>query len=90
MTEMGKLESYLNEALIPFEIGTILNTPQLFYPSKKERICDVICHEFSYGYDKGLLEIMGLTDTEDGVEGCLTAEEIFNRIKKHYFNIYLK
>ena len=40
---------------------------------------DVICHNFSYGGNLGLLEIMGKY-AEDDVEGYLTADAIFARI----------
>ena len=58
-----------------------------FYPNKENRVCDVILHIGSYGREQGLLEIMGLVDEEkvgDEVEGYLTADECFNRIKKHF------
>ena len=50
----------------------------------------VIEHEFSYGNEKDLLEISGLMtekeekETQDTVLGYLTAENVFERIKKHY------
>ena len=41
---------------------------------------DAICHNFSYGGTEGLLEIMGaLCNTDDDVEGFLTANEILRR-----------
>lgn len=61
---------------------------QILYPEIGENnICDVVLHECSYGREQGLLEIMGLVDEEkigDDVEGYLTAEECFGRIKKNY------
>ena len=92
---MTKLLMMLSESDIPFEIKYWKdskmfgkNVVQIFYPSIDNRICDVICHKFSFGYDKGLLEIMGLVskDCYDDVEGYLTAEEVFNRISNHYYN----
>lgn len=46
-------------------------------------IFDVICHYGSYGYEKGLLEIMGacITGGTD-VVGNLTADEVIERIQK--------
>lgn len=85
MTEMQKLVTLLDEEHIPYEISEIYGTAQVFYPSIKSHVCDAICHSGSYGYADGLLEIMGLTKTdEDDVEGWLTAEEVFNRMKQHY------
>lgn len=79
------LMNKLIAAKIPFEVEEYLDTPHIMYPSSEQRICSVICHSYSYGHERGLLEIMGLVEREgDDVEGCLTATEVFNRIKKHY------
>lgn len=90
-TEMNKLIEMLNNANIPFELTTDVfdnENNQVWYPSQKNRVCDVICHQGSYGGEKGLLEIMGLLTEEeaecDDVVGYLTAENVFNRIKNHY------
>lgn len=83
-TEMYKLINLLIEAKIPFEVGENMDTPQVWYPSKKIHICDAICHRWSYGHEKGLLEIMGLTTDPEDVEGYLTAEEVFKRIQKDF------
>lgn len=92
-TEMNKLIEMLNNANIPFELtADILDNEnnQVWYPSYKNPICDVICHQYSYGGEKGLLEIMGLLTEEeaeyDSVIGYLTAENIFKRIEQHYQN----
>ncbi len=86
--ELVKLASLLTNANIPFEFNSIFSKDdQICYPNKDKKICDAVCHEFSYGYEEGLLEIMGLVDeeiTEDTVEGWLTAEEVFERIKADY------
>lgn len=47
---------------------------------------DAICHKGSYGYESGLLEIMGdiVYESEreyDDVVGWLTAEDVIERIK---------
>lgn len=82
--EMNKLINLLTSENIPFETRKSWdNTSQVLYPSIKNHTCDVICHSGSIGSEKGLLEIMGLTLDED-VEGYLTAEEVFTRIKKNY------
>ena len=46
------------------------------------RLWDAICHPGSYGYEDGLLEVMGDPVTNDYVEGWLTADEIFDRWQK--------
>ncbi len=85
--EMSKLIEMLTAAGIPFEVNEIQNTRQVCYPNIKNKICDAICFPGSYGYEDGLLEIMGLVDSEavgDDVEGWLTAEKVFKRINAHY------
>lgn len=87
---MTTLIDKLTIANIPFELTTDVcgnENNQVWYPSYDENVCDVICHEYSYGGPKGLLEMMGLTDDEyDDVEGWLTADEVFSRIYTHYMN----
>ena len=77
MTEMEKLINKLAKADIPYELTVqpVTNSIQVWYPTQENPVCDVICHEYSYGGKDGLLEIMGLVDetkTEDSVEGYLT------------------
>ena len=86
MTEMEKLINKLAKADIPYELAVhpFTNTPQVWYPTRENPVCDAICHEFSYGGQDGLLEIMGLANSPDSVEGYLTADEVFDRIAKHY------
>lgn len=91
--EMVTLIDMLASANIPFELRTDAcgnKNNQIFYPSYKDYVCDVICHEFSYGGRDGLLEIMGLLDEEeqecDDVVGWLTAENVFARIYTHFMN----
>ena len=88
-SEMEKLIDMLTEARVPYEICIAFSTPQVCYPNQENCICDAICHKYSYGFEQGLLEIMGLVDEEevgDNVEGYLKAEEVFNRILCHYIN----
>ena len=88
MNEMSKLIALLENAHVPYETrphwsGSI----QIGYPNFENTVCDVIYFPGSYGYGQGLLEIMGLVDEEEvgeGVEGYLTAVEVFQRIFKHY------
>ena len=88
MNEMSKLIALLENAHVPYETrphwsGSI----QVGYPNFENTVCDAVCFPGSYGYSDGLLEIMGLVDTEevgDTVEGWLTAVEVFQRIFKHY------
>ena len=103
MSEFDKLCKMLDEAKIPYERcddDDPCNNPEskffkkrLWYgkPSNMTRTpftCSVIYGYGSYGYDNGLLEIMGLLTPEeleyDSVCGYLTAEDVFQRIDKHY------
>lgn len=48
---------------------------------------DAICGYGSYGFDRGLIEIMGYIVSEDvcdSVEVWLTADEVIERIEKYY------
>lgn len=88
MSEMDKLIDLLNTYHIPHEVTENLDTPQVWYPSRKNCVCDAICHRYSYGYAQGLLEIMGLVNEAeigDTVEGYLTASTVFGRIFNDYF-----
>ena len=87
--EIKRLVEMLEIANIPFELTDDVmgnSDNQIWYPNYEENICDVICHEFSYGGKDGLLEIMGLSENEcDDVEGWLTAEEVFEKIYTDYY-----
>lgn len=68
---------------------------QIIIYKNGEILCDVIYGYGSYGYEQGLLEIMGgLTQEEyknSSVLGYLTAEEVFKRFKycyEHETSIY--
>ena len=53
---------------------------------RKERLWDAVCHRGSYGYEKGLIEILGkISRTSAGysVEGWLTAEDVIERVKAY-------
>jgi len=89
--EMDKLIPLLCKADIPFDLAIHMGRPQIVYPSLESHVCDAVLHWGSYGHEQGLLEIMGLTDNdEDGVEGWMTAEEVFDRILDHYLDHYKK
>ena len=84
-----RLKEMLEKAGIPFIFKELNDGYQILYKNdSRETKCSVIEHEFSYGHEEDLLEIMGLlTDEEskDGsVLGFLTAENVFKRIKNHW------
>ena len=81
----------LESAKIPFDFSELHGGYHIVYPSDgSEYICSVIEHDGSYGRTKDLLEIQGLMtkeeleETQDTVLGYLTAEDVFQRIKKHW------
>ncbi len=87
-SEMEKLIDLLIVANIPFEIchHWINGSTQIFYPNRKEVICDVICFIGSYGGEEGLLETMGLSDNEDDeVEGWQDCCDVFSKIYHDYY-----
>ena len=106
MLEILKLKEMLEKANIPFEFndeffGKFMKPSYqiVIYDkkNKKTKLCDVIYHFGSYGYEQNLLEIMGaLTEEEfedNSVLGYLTADEVFKRFKycyEHNTNIYVK
>ena len=52
-----------------------------------EYLFDAICGYGSFGFNRGLIEIMGCIvpdDAHDSVEGSLTADEVIERIEKYY------
>lgn len=85
--EIFRLKEMLEKEKIPFIFRNIFGGFQINYPDIRNRVCSVIEHEYSYGHNLDLLEIMGLLsegETDDDVLGHLTAENVFNRIYKHY------
>lgn len=98
-TEIFKLKEMLEKANIPFYwrdetcifeyIGE--EKYQIEYPRayhNGERACSIIQGYGTYGAEQNLLEIMGLLTPEeaeqDSVCGWLTADNVFERIKKHW------
>lgn len=80
--EIHKLDNLLTEADIPHTMRRIYDGWQIFYYSPENCAADVVQHFGSYGSHRDLLEIMGLCD--ESVEGFLSAQEVFERIKCHY------
>lgn len=89
--EILRLEQMLIEAGIPHTCERNHDGWQVCYPVNEvspERIISVIEHYGSYGKDDDKLEIMGLLTPDeaewDSVLGYLTAEDVFERIRKHW------
>ena len=94
MSELDKLEQYLKENNIEYtredkERG-VFDTHQIIVFDKGNRIWDAICHYGSYGYEEGLLEVMGepvVKPTDgDSVCGHLTAEDVIERWEEYRSN----
>lgn len=98
-TEIFKLKEMLTSSGIPFDyrddthifeyIGE--EKYQIEYPCSYhngERICSIVQGSGTYGAEQNLLEIMGLLTPEeskqDSVCGWLSADNVFERIKKHW------
>lgn len=88
MSELDKLEKYLNEHNISYERideEGICNRHQILVKDEDGVVIwDAICQFGSYGYEEGLLEIMGTLvrpEDRDSVAGWLTAEDVIKRIE---------
>ena len=94
MNEMNALIKLLATAYIPFEVriieialGEQASSLQVCVPSADNCVTDAICHDFSYGGPKGLLEVMfdgEMMKAEDDVVGYLTARGAFELMRKAY------
>lgn len=77
LNEIVKLAIGLYERHITFNARALYGGMQI--------ICDewdAICHNSSYGGDKGLIEVMGLPQCDEDVIGYLTAEEVLKMVDK--------
>lgn len=96
ITEMDKLVNYLYKNVAGDDRKVITQScmggQQVVVTDKDGRwLWDAVCHEYSYGGNRGLLEVMEqtgknyvLTDEErecDDVLGYLTAEDIIERLE---------
>lgn len=99
LRELDYLENYLRKHGIKYEridkeYGEYCNRHQLIvYNDAGERVWDAICQVGSYGYEQGLLEILGekitgfrLGKDNDEVIGWLTAEDVIERIENERFD----
>lgn len=92
MSELDKLEAYLKEHGYKYErideenehFPTISRHQIIVYDEDENRVFDAICNPGSYGFEEGLLEVMGsrVVRSDDSVEGWLTADEIIKRLEE--------
>lgn len=89
--EILSLADMLTGAGIPYEMHPLYDGWQLIYAPPREKPVSVIEHAYSYGGPLDQLEINGLlTQAEkkaDAIMGFMTAEEVFERIHKHWRNV---
>ena len=83
-TEMMKLAFGLRDRGIEFSVKSFFDGIQIVVGDFD---WDAICHSGSYGHKDGLIEVWGLPQCQDDVIGYLTAEDVFQRIKKHWKRI---
>lgn len=88
--EIRKLDALLTEAGIPHTFQTFYWN---IYPEDgPNRVADVVINGASYGNEFDLLEMMGLVPettepdelTTGNIEGYMTAERCFRRIRYHW------
>lgn len=79
-SEMDKLELYLKENGFDYERTT--EEKPLFGKFDQIRCgeWDAVCHNGSYGGNKGLLETYGMPEDNGDVTGWLTADDVIKRI----------
>lgn len=94
LTELNKLEEYLRKNQVPYnrldnewDGGIDRHQIVVYEDSEKAKYSwDAICHYGSYGYEDGLLEVMGSPvlrdDEDDDVRGYLTAEDVIKRYEE--------
>lgn len=86
--EILLLEADLYRANIPHTFQPYMGGWRIAYPNDEKTVCSAIEHNGSYGREDDKIAIMGLLTEEESqygsATGHLTAEDVFNRIKKHY------
>lgn len=85
------LHYMLEAAKIPHELRRIFDGWQVVYIVNGRCVADAIEHEYSYGVKEDLLELSGLLTEEeskfDTVKGYLSAQEVFDRIQRHWWDV---
>lgn len=74
MTEIQKLCDLLDSKGIKYKRIPLWGGEQIQLYSHGVYVDDAVCHRFSHGYEKGLLE----TDRLNCCHGYETAEEVYN------------
>ena len=88
--EIERLDAMLRDAGIPFERADDLwsktfSIHRIQYPQRLKYVFSAIQGYGTYGSKENLLELWCRSKSPfEDPEGYLTAEEVFERIKKHY------
>ena len=100
-SELDKLEGYLRKNNIDYERieePNVINIDGyecdygrhqiIVYNTKNKILFDAICQRGSYGFEDGLLEVMGSAVVDrakdgDSVAGWLTAEQVIERFERN-------
>lgn len=89
-TEILKLKRMLEDAAIDFEFKYLNGGYQVLLTEGKIPFLSAVTSIASYGRERGLIEIMGLLEDEEleenSVVGWIDAENVFQRIMKHFQN----
>lgn len=74
-TEMIKLIQILTKKGVPFKVYFSYDGLAICAPNGE---WDVICHKYSYGHERGLLELKSYKyiHTEDNIRGWMSADEV--------------
>ena len=86
MKQMDLLEEYLRKKEKPYQRWDMDDGEQIVvYDEEGNRLWDAICTKYSFGHERGLLEIMeDIVDEKrvgDSVEGWLTAQDVIDRVE---------
>jgi len=80
MAELDLLEAYLKDKGVPY---SRTESQIIVYDRRGRCIWDAVCSYGSYGYEQGLLEVMGdpvvRWSDGDSVAGYLTAQNVIDR-----------
>lgn len=85
--EILRLKEMLNGEDIPYDFEEYEGGYHLTVPDCRRPDFSIIEHDYSFGHEADLLEIMeNIQDGNDGndVEGYLTAEDVIERIREFY------
>lgn len=80
-TELNKLEEYLKEK--GYKYKRMPRGQIIVFNQEGHRQWDAVCFKGSYGFEAGLLEVMGdISHNKNDVEGWLTAQVIIDRLEE--------